>query len=290
MTTIASATKSVTIGGGEPTVIIGERINPTGKARLSEALLKGDLDIVATMARRQVEAGATVLDVNVGVSGIDETTVLRKAVEMVMGAVDVPLCIDSPNPAALEAALATYRGKALINSVTGEEKSLARVLPLVKRFGAAVIGLTQDDEGIPASAEQRVAVARKIIERAAALGIPREDILIDCLTLAVGADSEAGTTTLAAVNRVSSELGVPVVLGASNVSFGLPDRRLINAVFLAMAIQAGLAAAIVDPTVVEGVRSILTADMLAGRDAYGRRYLAHYRAMVKAQQAADQTR
>ncbi len=285
MTTISSAAKSVTIGGGAPTVVIGERINPTGKARLSEALLKGDWEYVASMARRQVEAGAAVLDVNVGVPGIDEPTTLRKAVEVVSGVVDAPLCIDSPNAQALEAALSVYKGKALINSVTGEEESLQRVLPLAKRFGAAVVGLTQDDEGVPMEVDRRVAIARKIVERAGAMGIPAEDIVIDCVVMAVSADSSAGPTTLESVYRISHELGLNVSLGASNVSFGLPDRRYINSIFLSMAIGAGMAAAIVDPTVPEVMRAIITADMLAGRDEYARRYLTHYRSMLKAQEA-----
>lgn len=285
MTTISSDNKTVEIGLRLPTVIIGERINPTGKKRLAAALRAGDFDYVVSEAVRQVEAGAMVLDVNAGVPGIDEPRVLREAVLAVMGATDVPLCIDSSDPDALAAALSVYKGKALVNSVTGEERILAKVLPVVKQHGAAVIGLAMDDNGIPTDPDERVAIVRRILAAAAAHGIPREDLVIDCLAMTVGADSNAGYTTLRAIRAVSEDLGLCTVLGASNISFGLPDRVGINAIFLGMAIGAGLTSAIVDPTEPEIPKAIIAADLLAGRDEYAQRYISHYRAAQKKAQA-----
>ncbi len=281
MTIITSAKQSLEIGNGRPTAIIGERINPTGKKKLAAALQEGNWDYIVHEAVRQVEAGAVVLDVNAGVPGIDEPRVLRQAVEVVMGAVDVPLCIDSSDPEALAAALAVYKGKALVNSVTGEERILTTVLPLVRQYGAAVIGLCMDDNGISCSPEDRVEIARRIVEAAAGYGIPREDLLIDCLAMTVSADHTAARTTLQAIRHVTEELGVNTVLGASNISFGLPDRVGVNAIFLGMAIGAGLTSAIVDPTVPEIPKAIITADLLAGRDEYAMRYIQHYRTTQK---------
>ncbi|MBC7237354.1 MAG: dihydropteroate synthase, partial [Chloroflexi bacterium] len=238
-TRIRSKTREVIIGPDHPTVIIGERINPTGKKRLAESLVARDMSRVRQLAESQVADGAAVLDVNVGAVGVDEVEVLPMAVKAVMEVTDVPLCIDSANPQALRAALEVYEGKALINSVNGEEASLARVLPLAKEYGAAVIGLAMDDDGIPADPERRVAIAKKIVERAEALGIPRQDVLIDCLALSVCTDGNAAKVTLQAIRSVRQELGVNMTLGASNVSFGLPDREAINNAFLAMAIAAG---------------------------------------------------
>ncbi|MHB1134395.1 MAG: dihydropteroate synthase [Chloroflexota bacterium] len=283
MTILSRGSQTVEIGRGLPTVIIGERINPTGKKKLAAALQAGDWDYVRREAVRQVQAGAHVVDVNCGVPGIDEPRVLREAVQAVMAAVDVPLSLDSSDPAALEAALSVYEGQALVNSVTGEERILEAVLPLVKAHGAAVIGLCMNDEGIPTDAEGRLAIARKIVAAAEAHGIPRENLVIDCLAMTVGADHTAAATTLAAIRRVSEELGVATCLGASNVSFGLPDRVGINAIFLGMAIGAGLTSAIVDPTVPEITKAIATGDLLAGRDEYATRYIAHYRASQQKQ-------
>jgi len=274
-TRISSATKEVIIGDERPTVLIGERINPTGKKKLAAALQTGDLELVCREALAQVQAKADVLDVNVGAAGVEETILLPQAVQAVMNTVDIPLCIDSSEPRALEAALKTYRGKPLINSVTGQENSLKEVLPLVKEYQAAVIGLTMDDEGIPENAARRVSIARKIIEQAEALGISREDIIIDCLNLPVGADGRAGLTIIEAIRRIRVELGVNQTLGGSNISFGLPDRDLINGVFLAIALEAGVTCPIVD---VARVRpAILAADIVLGRDEYMRRYIAAYR-------------
>jgi 5-methyltetrahydrofolate--homocysteine methyltransferase len=212
-------------------VLIGERINPTGKKRLAEAMKAGDLEIVRKEALAQVQAGADVLDVNVGTFGVDEVALLPKAVRTVMDTVDVPLCLDSANPEALAAALKVYKGKPLINSVSGEEASLARVLPLVKEYGAAVVGLVQDDEGIPKDAERRLAIARKIVERAEKAGIARQDVVIDILAFAIGAEPSSGLAVIEAIRRIKAELGVNITMGASNVSFGLPDRNLLNSAF-----------------------------------------------------------
>ena len=278
-TRVSSATKEVVISDGRPTVLIGERINPTGKKKLAAELKAGNMELVRREALAQVQAGADILDVNVGVTGVDQVALLPQAVQAVMKVVDVPLCLDSDDPKALEAALKVYQGKPIINSVTGQERSLEEVLPLVKEYGTAVIGLTMDDEGIPNDPDRRVAIARKIVEQAEALGIPREDIIIDCLTLTVGADSKAGLVTIEAIRRVKAELGVNMTLGASNISFGLPDRDLLNSVFLAIVIAAGVNCPIVD---VAKVRSaILAADLVMGRDKYAMRYIEAYRQRQK---------
>lgn len=287
-TVLRSARKTVVIGPDKPTVLIGERINPTGKKRLAAALGEGNLDIVRQEAEAQVEAGADVLDVNVGAAGVDEVDLLPKAVKLVAETVDVPLCVDSANPNALRAALTVYRervpnGKPLVNSVNGEEASLSRVLPLVAEFGTAVIGLAMDEQGIPPTAEGRLAVARRIVERAEAMGIPREDVVIDCLALTVGADSRAGLVTLDAIRMVREELGVNMTLGASNVSFGLPERETINWVFLAMTIQRGVNCPIVDVAKVRP--AVLATDLILGRDDYAMRYLKDYKKRLKAAQA-----
>ncbi|MGD8794556.1 MAG: dihydropteroate synthase [Anaerolineae bacterium] len=276
--------KKVTIGGDRPTVILGERINPTGKKKLAAALVAGDLEIVRQEALNQIEAGADILDVNVGAASVDEVDLLPKAVKLVLETAEVPVAIDTADGKALAAALAMHKevnpeGKPLINSVNGEEASLERVLPLVAEYGAAVIGLCMDDDGIPETPEARLAVAKKIIDRAAALGIGKEDILIDCLALTVGADSKAGWTTLEAIRMVNEEFGVNMALGASNVSFGLPDRELLNGVFLGMAIARGLNCPIVDAAKVRPY--ILAADLALGRDEYAMRYLKAYRQRQK---------
>jgi 5-methyltetrahydrofolate--homocysteine methyltransferase len=285
MKTVLKGTgKEVVVGDGLPTVILGERINPTGKKKLAAALSAGDLEIVRREALAQVDAGADILDVNVGAAGVDEVDLLPKAVELVMQTVDVPVCIDTPNGDALAAALARHNdlnpeGRPLVNSVNGEESSLNRVLPLVSESGAAVIGLCMDDDGIPATPEARLAVAQKIVDRAEAHGIGREDILIDCLALTVGADSKAGWITLEAIRMVREDLGVNLALGASNVSFGLPDRETINGMFLGMAIARGLNCPIVDAAKVRPY--ILAADLALGRDDYAMRYLKAYRKRQK---------
>jgi len=283
-TILKSAKKTVTISPEKPTVLIGERINPTGKKRLAAALVEGNLDVVRKEALAQIEAGADVLDVNVGAAGVDEVDLLPKAVRLVMETVDAPVCIDSADVSALRAALAVHQeispeGKPLINSVNGEEDRLEQVLPLVAEFKAAVIGLAMDDDGIPDTSEKRLAVARKIVERAEALGIPRADVAIDCLALTVGADSQAARITLEAIQMVREELGVNMTLGASNVSFGLPEREVINWAFLAMTIQNGVNCPIVDAAKVRP--AILASDLLLGRDEYAMRYIKAYKQRAK---------
>ena len=278
-TRLSSATKEVIIGHGRPTTLIGERINPTGKKRMTEALKAGNLEIVREEALAQVKAGADVIDVNVAAAGVDEVTLLPQAVRVVMDTVDAPLCLDSPNPEALEAALKVYDGKPLINSVTGEEHSLRKVLPLVKEYGAAVIGLVQDEAGIPKDAERRLTIAHKILSFAEAEGIPRGDVIIDCLAFAVGADPSSGLVILETIQRIKAELGVNLTLGASNVSFGLPDRSLLNNAFVAMVIAAGATCLIVDAAKVRPM--VLAADLLLSRDEYARRYIGAYRKRQK---------
>lgn len=283
-TVLRGSGRQVVIGDGRPTVILGERINPTGKKRLAAALLAGDLEVVRQEALAQVEAGADILDVNVGAAGVDEVELLPRAVRLVLETVPVPVAIDTANGQALQAALAVHYelnpgGRPLVNSVNGEEASLARVLPLVAGYGTAVIGLCMDDNGIPPTPEGRLAVAKKIVGRAQEHGISPADILIDCLALTVGADSQAARVTLEAMRLVKAELGVNLALGASNVSYGLPERETINSVFLAMAIAHGLNCPIVDAARMQP--SILAADLLLGRDAYAARYLKAYRKRQK---------
>ena len=278
-TMVSSASKQVTIGDQRPTVLIGERINPTGKKKLTAALQEGDLTLVREEATAQVKAGADILDVNVGVPGLDEVTLLPQAVQAVMEVVAAPICIDSSNVKALEAALQVYQGKALVNSVNGEERSLASVLPVVKQYGAAVIGLTMDEEGIPPTADKRLAVAQKIVEQAESVGIPREDVIIDCLALTVGADATAGMTTIETIRKVKAELGANITLGVSNISFGMPDRELLNSVFLAIAIAAGLNCPVVDAAKVRA--AVLAADLSLGRDPNATRYIRGFRQRQK---------
>jgi 5-methyltetrahydrofolate--homocysteine methyltransferase len=272
-TVIGSATQTVTVGPDRPLVIIGERINPTGRKDLAEALEQGNLEQIQAEARIQVEAGAHILDVNVGVSGIDEPRLLKEAIQAIREVTDVPLCIDSALPKALEAGLEACEGKALVNSVNGEAKKMAEVFPLVKSFGAAVIGLTMDDRGIPTDPERRLEIARQIVERAEREGIPPEDVIIDPLAMAVSADYRAGLQTLKTLQLIRDELGVNQTLGLSNISFGLPERWAVNSVFLAMAVVTGLTCAIADPTVEDLQRAVLIADMLQGRDEFCMTYL-----------------
>jgi 5-methyltetrahydrofolate--homocysteine methyltransferase len=283
-TIVSSATQTVEISRDRSTVIIGERINPTGRKKVLAALKEGDFDIVRKDAEDQVAVGAAILDVNAGVPGADEPALLQKVMRTVMDVTDVPLCIDTADPEALSVALSLYEGKALINSVNGEERSLKAVLPLVKEHGAAVIGLCMDDDGIPETPEKRLAVATKIIERAGQLGIGSEDVVIDPLALTMGADSNAGRIALETVELVVKEFGVNVTMGASNISFGMPDRKYINSAFIAMAIHAGLTCPITNPLVTEIVTAVLAADLAMGRDDYGMRWIQAYRRRQKAAQ------
>ena len=278
-TILKSSTREVVIGDDRPFVMIGEKLNPTGLKKLGQALVEQNFDYVKQLAQRQVAWGAEVLDVNVGHPQIDEVAIMPKVVEAVLSVVDVPLCIDSNEPKILEAGLKLAPGKPLVNSVNGEEKQLATVLPIVRDRGAAVIGLTIGEEGIPATPEGRLAAAGTIIERAAKLGIPAEDIIIDPLVMTVGHNSNAALVTLKTIELVKKEYGVNISLGASNVSFGLPDRHSVNSAFLALAIQAGVTTAITDP--IKLGNSIKAIDLLLGRDANSMRYLKHFRATEK---------
>ncbi len=274
-TRISSLEKEVVIGPDRPVVLIGERINPAGREAFKESLKRGDLEPVRREAIAQAEAGADVLDLCVGTFGADEVALLPEAVRAVMDAVDLPLCLDSTNVAALEAALKIYKGKALINSVTAEEKSLREVLPLVKTYHAAVIGLVQDDEGIPSNTARRVEIARVIVDRALQAGISPEDIIIDGLISSVGADTNSGRAVIEAIRNIRATLGVNVTLGASNVSFGLPNRPLLNNVFAIMAVTAGATCLITD--VARTRPAIIAADLILGRDKHARRYIRAYR-------------
>jgi len=278
-TLLKSNTREVVIGADKAFVMIGEKINPTGLKKLGQALVDQDFEYVKHLAKRQVDWGADVLDVNVGHPQIDEVAIMPKVVEAILSVVDVPLCIDSNEPKILEAGLRCAPGKPLVNSVNGEEKQLAAVLPLVRERGAAVIGLTIGEDGIPETAEGRLAAAGKIIERAAKLGIPAEDIIIDPLVMTVGHNSNAATVTLKTIELIRKEYGVNINLGASNVSFGLPDRPAVNSAFLSLAMQAGATCSITDP--IRLGSTVRATDLLLGRDSNSIRYLKYFRATEK---------
>ena len=265
-TIIKSPSREVRIGPGHPFVIIGERINPTGRKKLAAEMAAGDFERVRSDAIAQVEAGAQMLDVNAGIPLADEPAILAEAIRIVQGTVPVPLSIDSSIVAALEAGLKAYQGKPLINSVTGEDERLEAVLPLVAEYHTAVIGISNDETGISEDPAQRFAIAKKIVERAESYGIPRQDVLIDPLVMPIGAVRYAGAAVFTIVRRVREELGVNTVCGASNVSFGLPDRATLNATFLAMAIAAGMTCAITNPLEEHIRKTILAANVMMGND------------------------
>lgn len=275
LTTIRGKTTEIGIGIDQPFRIIGERINPTGHKKLAAALTERDYDYIRQLAATQVSNGAEILDVNVGVAGLDDVSLLPEVIQIVTDEVDIPICIDTPNPEALAAALSVTPGKPLINSVNGEEASLNTVLPLVKEYNAAVIALTMDDDGIPSDPEKRLAIAAKIIERASKAGIPIEDIVVDPLVMTVGADSQAAVVTIKTIKLVKENFGVNINLGASNVSFGLPDRHTVNQSFLALAMGAGATCAITHPRKL-GL-TIRAIDLLLGRDNFGMRYITYWR-------------
>ncbi len=282
-TKISSPQQEVIIGDDQPVVIIGERINPTGRKKLAASLEKGDLSLVQEEALAQVKAGATVLDVNVGISGADEEALMVQALQAVGEVTEVPLCIDSANPKVLAAGLAAYPGKALVNSVNGEEAKLAEVLPLVARHQAAVVALTMDDSGIPADVDSRLAIADKILDRCAGAGIPAEDVIIDPLAMSVAADDQAGLAALTALQRIRQRFGVNQTIGASNVSYGLPDRRSVNCVFLAMAVMCGLTCPITDPTAWETRRTLLLTDLFTAKDEFAMNFITAYREQFPAE-------
>ncbi|MEY3150717.1 MAG: hypothetical protein RL635_778 [Chloroflexota bacterium] len=277
-TIVTSPTKTVRIGAQHPFVIIGERINPTGRKLLSAELAAGNFERVTRDAIAQVAAGAPMLDVNCGVPMTDEPALLARAIELVQSVVDVPLCIDSSIVRALELGLAAYKGKPLVNSVTGEEERLEVVLPLVARYKAAVIGVANDESGISYDPAVRFAVAKKIVERAESYGIPRADVLIDPLAMPVGAVNDAGIVLFQIVRRISEELGVNTCCGASNISFGLPNRHGINRAFLTMAAAAGMNCAITSATEASLREALLAADVMMGKDENCTRWLRHNRA------------
>lgn len=256
--------------------IIGERINPTGKKLFKQALINDDIDYILGQAIEQVNAGADILDVNVGLPDIDEKQMMIKAVKNIQSVTDVPLQLDSTIPEVLDAALRIYNGKPIINSVNGEEESLAAILPLAKKYGAAVVGLTLDKDGIPSKAEQRFAIAERIVERAVAVGIPREDVYIDCLTLTASAEQAAVKETLKAVRMVKEKLGAKTVLGVSNISFGLPNRELLNHIFLSMALENGLDLPIINPNVAAMTGTVRAFKLLSNIDVNSTEYIAAY--------------
>ena len=276
-TVISSATKEVVIGFDRPFVIIGERINPTGRKILAAEMAAGDFSRVAADARAQVEAGAHMLDVNAGIPLADEPAILARAIELVQSITDVPLSIDSSIVAALAAGLAVYKGKALVNSVTGEDERLEAVLPLVKKYGAAVIAISNDETGISEDPDVRYAVAKKIVERALDYGIPASDVVVDPLVMPIGAINQAGVQVMRLVHRLRTELKVNTSCGASNVSFGLPNRDGINSAFLTMAMGAGLTSAITNPLHIEVVRACMGADVMLGHDPDCARWIRRFR-------------
>jgi 5-methyltetrahydrofolate--homocysteine methyltransferase len=286
-TVLSSRGREVVVSIDRPFVIIGERINPTGRKVLAAEMKVGKMDRVRADAIAQAAAGAHMLDINAGIPALDEAALLVAAIRAVSEVTDVPICIDSSVIEALEAGLAAYEGKALVNSVTAEEERMERILPLVKKHGAAVIGMANDETGISMVPEERLALARRIIERAADHGIPREDVIIDPIAMTVAADPTCGLITLETMRLIRDRLGNNMICGASNVSFGLPDRATINAAFLPLAMHAGLTCAITNPLVPEVRRAVLAGDLLLGHDEYAMRWIASFRAEI-AQQAARQ--
>jgi 5-methyltetrahydrofolate--homocysteine methyltransferase len=274
-TWLKSASQEVIIGPDAPTVIIGERINPTGRKVFSAELQAGNLSRIAQDAQLQVNAGAAVLDVNVGAAGVDEVALLPQAVQIVQDTVGAPICVDSSNPQALAAALKACQGRPLVNSVTGEQDRLQNVLPVVAEYGAAVIGLCMDDNGIPETAEQRLAVAEKILEAAQGYGLGVEDILFDPLAMTVGANHHAARITIATARLIREKLGANMTVGASNASHGMPDRELLNAIFLSGFIQAGVNAPICNPA--KNALAVRAVDLMLGRDEWGMNYIQTYR-------------
>jgi len=277
-TILRSRTREVVISIDRPFVIIGERINPTGRKVLAAEMKEGRMDRVRADAIAQAAAGAHMLDVNAGIPAADEPALLVAAIKAVSEVSDLPICIDSSVLEALEAGLAAYEGKALVNSVTAEDERMDRILPLVKKHGAAVIAMANDETGISMVPEERVAIARRILDRAAEYGIPREDVIIDPIAMTVAADPTCGLVTLETMRLIRDQLGNNMTCGASNVSFGLPDRATVNAAFLPLAMHAGLTCAITNPLVPEVRRAVLAGDLLLGHDEYAMRWISSYRA------------
>ena len=277
-TVLSSRGREVVVSIDRPFVIIGERINPTGRKVLAAEMREGRMDRVRADAIAQVAAGAHMLDVNAGIPMADEPALLVAAIKAVSEVTDAPICIDSSVIEALEAGLAAYEGKALVNSVTAEEERMAIILPLVKKHGAAVIGMANDETGISMVPEERLALARRIIERARDHGIPQEDVIIDPIAMTVAADPTAGLITLETMRLIREQLGNNMTCGASNVSFGLPDRPTVNAAFLPVAMYAGLTCAITNPLIPEVRRGVLASDLLLGHDEYAMKWIGAHRA------------
>ena len=276
-TVVSSSTREVVIGFERPFVIIGERINPTGRKLLAAEMAAGNFERVKTDVMAQVEAGAQMLDVNAGIPLADEPAILARTIELVQSLTDVPLSIDSSIVAALEAGLKVYKGKALVNSVTGEEERLESVLPLIKKYGAAVIAISNDETGISENPDVRFEVARKIVHRAADYGIAASDVVVDPLVMPIGAIGQAGRQVMRLVHRLRTELKVNTSCGASNISFGLPNREGINAAFLPMAIASGMTSAITNPLQEDLIKAIMGADVLMGHDPQCSRWIRRYR-------------
>lgn len=273
-TVLSGRFKEVIIDTDGPVIIIGESINPTRRKRLVSTLQERDFEYMLSVARSQISAMADVLDVNVGIPGVVDEELLPEAVIALQESFDIPLCLDSPNPGAIEAALKVAKGKCLINSVNGEEKSLQRLLPIAKEYGAAIIGLVLDDDGISSDPEKRLRIAEKIIERAVRAGIKEEDIIIDPLAMAVSADPIACKVTLETIRLVHDRLGHNITQGASNISFGLPNRENLNNAYMAMSIMLGLTCPIANPEKILGL--VRAADLVLGRDDYAVRFIEHY--------------
>lgn len=277
ITKISSDKQDIEIGFEKPFCIIGERINPTGRKLLAAEMAEGDYSRVVSDALAQVEAGATMLDVNAGIPMADEPRILAECIQLIQNTVDVPLAIDSSIVEALESGLSVYKGKPLVNSVTGEEERLEVVLPLVKKYGAAVVAISNDETGISEDPNVRYEVAKKIVERAEDYGIPREDVVVDPLIMPVGAINLAGKSALDLIRRLREELRVNTTCGASNISFGLPNRHGMNAAFLSMAVGAGMTSAIMNPLHTEEMSAIMGADVMMGTDPECRRWISKYR-------------
>jgi 5-methyltetrahydrofolate--homocysteine methyltransferase len=275
---LRSATKEVIIGHDVPFVIIGERINPTGRKKFQEQLRAGDLSQIEIDVQQQVEGGADVLDVNMGVPLTDEPDLLSRAIKLVQSKTDLPICIDSSVIEALEAGLKAYEGKALVNSMTGEDDRMELILPLVKEHKAVIMALSNDETGIPATAQERLVITEKIVRTVEKYGIPLEDLVIDPLAMTVGADPEAVKITLETIHLIKEKFGLNMSMGASNVSFGLPNRHAVNASFLPMAMAAGLTSAIMDARTKEIGTSVRAADLLLGNDPWGGNWISAFRA------------
>ena len=286
-TVISSDRKEVVIGFERPFVIIGERINPTGRKILAAEMAAGDFSRVIADAHAQLEAGAHMLDVNAGIPLADEPAILAQAIQLVQSITDVPLSIDSSIVAALEAGLRVYKGKALVNSVTGEEDRLETVLPLVKKYGAAVVAISNDETGISEDPNVRFEVAKKIVHRAMDYGIPASDVVVDPLVMPIGAINTAGVQVMQLLHRLKNELKVNTTCGASNVSFGLPNRNGINSAFLTMAIGAGMTSAIANPLHAEVVAAIMGADVMMGHDPDCARWIRKFREVPPAGAAGE---